>query len=146
MMMLQRFSMLLVTGALVELFLFVQVALWIGFVPMVLLAVGTSLLGMLLMRVQGESMRQQLLFALSRGELAGPAVVQGGMGWIGALLLILPGFLTDVLGLACLVPDVRRRVVRYFLGRSGAGGGSRSASRNDRVIEGNFTRELDEGS
>ena len=123
-----------------------QVALWIGFFPMVLLAVGTSLLGMLLLQVQGESMRRQLSLALSRGERAGPAVVQGGMGWIGALLLILPGFLTDVLGLACLVPGVRRRLGRYFLRQSGAGGGSRPSSRGSRVIEGDFTREMDEGS
>lgn len=149
MMMFPRFSMLMVSAALAELFLFVQVALWIGFVPMVLLAVMTSLLGMMLMQLQGAALRQQLSLALARGELPAPALLQGGMGWVGAALLILPGFITDALGLLCLIPVVRRGVARYFLSQSTAagaappGGGPRSRPRGSRVIEGDFTRERD---
>lgn len=144
MMVLQRFSMLLVTGALVELFLFVQVALWIGFLPMVLLAVATSLAGVMLMQLQGEAMRQQLSLALTRGELPAPVLVQGGMGWVGALLLTLPGFLTDALGLLCLIPGVRRRLARYFLSRPASPGGGSQGPRGPRVLEGDYTRERDD--
>lgn len=136
--------MLLVTGALVELFLFVQVALWIGFLPMVMLAVATSLAGMMLMQLQGVALRQRLSLALA-GKLPAPTLLQGGMGWFGALLLIIPGFLTDILGLVCLIPGIRRRLVRYFLTRLGTGeGGPGSHPRGARIIEGDFTREREE--
>ena len=136
--------MVLMAGALAELFLFVQVALWIGFLPMVLVAISTTLFGLTLMQLQGEGMRQRLSLAFSRGELPGPALVQGGMGWVGALLLVLPGFLTDALGLVCLIPMVRRRLAHYVLNRPASAGGP-ARPRGPRVIEGDFTRERDDG-
>jgi UPF0716 protein FxsA len=78
------------------------------------------------------------------GKLPAPTLLQGGMGWFGALLLIIPGFLTDILGLVCLIPGIRRRLTHYFLTRSGAGEAGSGAPRGPRIIEGDFTRERED--
>jgi UPF0716 family protein affecting phage T7 exclusion len=64
----QKFSLVLLAGVLGELYLFFKVAVWIGFLPMVVLAVATSMLGVALLRMQGLALQQQLNLALTRGE------------------------------------------------------------------------------
>ena len=68
-------------GALAELYVFVKVAVWIGFFPMVLLAAATSMLGTVLLRLQGLALGQQLNLALARGRLPAPALLEGGV-WV----------------------------------------------------------------
>ena len=63
----QKFSWLFLMGALGELYLFVKVAVWIGFLPMVLLAAGTSMLGVVMLRLQGAVLWEKLSLALTRG-------------------------------------------------------------------------------
>jgi len=141
----QKFSWLLLMGALGELYLFVKVAVWIGFLPMVLLAAGTSMLGVVLLRLQGALLWEKLGLALTRGELPAPLLLEGGMGWVSAVLLIIPGFFTDALGVFCLIPAVRRGLARRLLqGRSASGPGDEPPRpRGPRTIEGDFTREKD---
>lgn len=133
-------------GALAELYVFVKVAVWIGFFPMVLLAAATSMLGTVLLRLQGLALGQQLNLALARGRLPAPALLEGGVGWISAVLLIIPGFITDALGFLCMVPAVRRGIARHLLAKQDAsvGGSEPPRHRGPRTIEGDFTREKDE--
>jgi len=141
----QKFSWLFLMGALGELYLFVKVAVWIGFLPMVLLAAGTSMLGVVLLRLQGAVLWEKLSLALTRGELPAPVLLEGGMGWLSAVLLIIPGFFTDALGVLCLIPAVRRGLARRLLqGQAAPPGGGRPPPGGPRTIEGDFTREKDD--
>ena len=144
-MFLQKFSFVLLGGVLGELYLFFKVAVWIGFLPMVLLAAATSMLGVVLLRMQGLALQQQLNLALTRGEFPASALAEAGSGWISAVLLIIPGFFTDALGFLCLIPAVRRLLVRQFLPKPSTVDtrGSEPARRGPRTIEGDFTREDD---
>ena len=139
----QKFSMLFLMGALAELYLFVKVVVWIGFLPMVLLAAATSMLGVVLLQMQGAALRQQLALALMHGKLPAPALFEGGVAWISAVLLIIPGFLTDALGFVCLIPAVRRGLARRLLAERDAtpAGAQGPQSGGPRIIEGDFTRE-----
>jgi UPF0716 protein FxsA len=98
---------LLVTTA-VEIVLFVLVARWLGVGPTVLLVLATSLLGGWLLRSAGLRAWRGLRAAATAGRPPGQEVSQGLLGLLSGLLLVLPGFLTDVLGLALLAPPVRR--------------------------------------
>ncbi len=142
----QKFSWLFLMGALGELYLFVKVAVWIGFLPMVLLAAGTSMLGVVMLRLQGAVLWEKLSLALTRGELPAPVLLEGGMGWLSAVLLIIPGFFTDALGVLCLIPAVRRGLARRLLQGQAApsAGGGRPPPSGPRTIEGDFTREKDD--
>ena len=114
----QKFSWLFLMGALGELYLFVKVAVWIGFLPMVLLAAGTSMLGVVMLRLQGAVLWEKLSLALTRGELPAPVLLEGGMGWLSAVLLIIPGFLTDIAAFILLIPPLRRAIIRFYLRRA----------------------------
>jgi UPF0716 protein FxsA len=142
----QNFSVLLLAGALGELYLFFKVAEWIGFLPMVVLAVATSMLGVVMLRMQGMALQHQLSLALTRGQFPASALVEAGSAWISAVLLIIPGFFTDALGFLCLIPVVRRTLVRRFLPQQAAPPGPQSpptSHKGPRTIEGDFTREED---
>jgi UPF0716 protein FxsA len=141
----QKFSIVLLLGALGELYLFFKVAEWIGFLPMVVLAVATSMFGVALLRLQGMALQHQLSLALTRGELPASALAEAGSAWISAVLLIIPGFFTDALGVLCLIPAVRRMLVRQFFPKPPppAGPGTDTTRHGPRTIEGDFTREKD---
>ena len=81
-----------------------MVGVW-GTLGLVLLG---SLAGLLLLRVQGLQMLRRLSEEGREGRIPGDAIVQGAMIVIGALLLLIPGFITDIIGIALFIPPVRR--------------------------------------
>jgi UPF0716 protein FxsA len=100
----------LVVAIVAEIAVFIVVAHWLGVGLTLLLLVATSLLGGWLLRREGGRAWRALREAGMAGRpdlVAG--VNQGVLGrLLGGLLLAIPGFLTDVAGLALLVPAVRR--------------------------------------
>jgi UPF0716 protein FxsA len=73
-----------------------------------LLVLATSALGGWLLRREGARTWRRFLSAAQQGRAPGAEVSNGVVGLSAAVLLVIPGFLTDVLGLALLVPPVRR--------------------------------------
>lgn len=96
-----------VAAAVVEITVFVLVARRLGVPLAVLLAAGTSVVGVLLLRREGVRAWRRFRAAVDSGEPPGTRVVDGLVGLIGALLLAAPGLVTDVLGALLLVPPVR---------------------------------------
>ena len=97
---------------LAEIALFVWVGGQIGVWAVLALVVLSALGGVLALRGRLGS-----LPALARGGAApGRLLVAGALSVVGAGLLILPGFLTDAMGLALLLPPVQRALIRA-LGR-----------------------------
>lgn len=74
----------------------------------VLLVLATSALGSVLLRREGIRAWRRFRDAVQQGRAPGEQVSDGLVGLAGAVLLVIPGFLTDVAGLALLVPPVRR--------------------------------------
>lgn len=93
---------------LVEIVLFVLVARWLGVAPTILLVLATSLLGGWLLRRGGLRAWRGLRAAGVAGRPPGPEVSQGLLGLLSGALLVVPGFLTDLVGLVLLAPPVRR--------------------------------------
>lgn len=79
-----------------------------------LLATG-AVLGGVLVRHEGGKAWRSLLEARDRPDAMGSRVTDAGLVLVGGILLALPGFLTDAVGLLCLVP-VTRPLVRRALG------------------------------
>jgi UPF0716 protein FxsA len=116
----------------------IAVAHAIGVLLTVLLLVAGWPVGTWLMRAEGRATLRRIRAALAAGRWAGGAdtAVDGALALAGGPLLIVPGFITDVLGLALLVPLVRRWAVALVVRRGrrrsqrrggGFGGGSRRA-------------------
>ncbi|RME74385.1 MAG: FxsA family protein [Planctomycetota bacterium] len=98
----------------------------IGVLATVALFFGTSLLGLLLLRLEGIVLLWQLLRWVDetqqRGEIEPPPLdaIAGSLPRLfGGLLLVLPGFVSDALGLVLLLPPGRwwlsRRIERWLL-------------------------------
>lgn len=98
----------------VELWLLIHVGEILGGWTTVGLVMMTSILGASLVRSQGISTVIQVREKLARGETPGQEIVEAMMLAVAGLLLILPGFITDFLGLILLTPITRIPVARYF--------------------------------
>jgi UPF0716 protein FxsA len=131
---------------LLEIYVLIKVGEAIGAIPTVSLVVFTAVLGALLLRHQGFYTLQKVRSSMDRGEAPARPLLEGAILLIGGFLLLLPGFITDVLGLLSLVPAVRRFVIRRFLTigfRSGPppSGTQGPSGRPPRTIEGEYRRE-----
>ena len=102
--------------ALVEVVVFVLVANWIGLGWTVLATLATSALGLLLLGRQGTRALTELRERGRERRPAGRALGDAGLVAVGGLLMLLPGFLGDLVGLLCLLPPTRP-LVRGLLGR-----------------------------
>jgi UPF0716 protein FxsA len=82
----------------------------IGMAPAVLILVGLSLLGGVLVRNEGLRGWRRLRVAARSGQPPGDEALNSVAGLLAALLLLIPGYLTAVVGLIMLIPPVRRAV------------------------------------
>jgi len=116
-----------------ELLAFVMVASLIGWLRAAALFVGTSVVGVLLLRKSGRAdlARFRAAFA-EQGVRAVHLETPGVATIIGGILLTFPGFITDALGAALFVPIIRRWTTARLatLARD-----RRQGRRDDRVID-----------
>jgi UPF0716 protein FxsA len=108
--------LLLVLWPLVEIAVFLQVVAWIGVLDTLAVMVAISLCGAWLVKRQGIGTLARMRSELDDGRIPTGPMTDGGLLAAAGFLLLLPGFVTDVGGLALLVPPVRG-VVRRGLGR-----------------------------
>jgi UPF0716 protein FxsA len=92
---------------LLELFVIVQVAGMAGTLNTVALLVLISVVGTLLIKWQGVGLARRLMSTLNQGRLPRSELLDGAMLLVAGTLLLTPGFVTDALGLALLLPPVR---------------------------------------
>ncbi|MCD5971784.1 membrane protein FxsA [Pseudomonas syringae] len=112
------FLLLFLLFPVLELFVLVRVGMSIGFFPTFLMVVATSLLGLFVIRVAGFATAMRARESLSRGELPAQQMLEGLMIAVGGGLLLLPGFISDILGVICLLPITRRVLVNTMRKRA----------------------------
>jgi UPF0716 protein FxsA len=100
-----------------ELAVIIQVGQAIGVWWTIGLLVADSILGSVLMRSQGRAAWRRFNAAVQEGRVPAREVLDGALVVFGGLLLLTPGFLTDVLGLALLIPPTRALVRRVLVRR-----------------------------
>lgn len=100
---------------LLELYVLIRIGSMIGIWPVLLGMVLTSVSGAILLRTQGISTWRRLQEAIARGDVPALEMLEGAILLIASVLLLAPGFLSDVIGLVCLIPLIRRGLARYLL-------------------------------
>ncbi|HEX7059843.1 MAG TPA: FxsA family protein [Solirubrobacterales bacterium] len=101
-----------------ELYVIIQIGQLIGIWATLALLLADALLGSLLLRHQGRGAWRRFNEALAARRFPGREVADGVLIVIGGTLLLTPGFITDVFGLALLLPPTRaiaRRLMRPLL-------------------------------
>ncbi|MBY6241797.1 FxsA family protein [Methylosinus sp. Sm6] len=100
----------------VEILAFVFVVEVLGVIAAIVLGVGTTLLGLADVKRLYLYLRQRL--AEPHGETGRSGnLLEGGIEAVGSLLLILPGFASDLVGLALKAPSVRARLADRIRGK-----------------------------
>ncbi len=107
----RAFLFLLLLFPLIELAVLIKVGSAIGVLPTLLLIIGSAVLGSVLLRVAGVATAWRARERLARGELPEQEMLEGLLIAVGGGLLLLPGFISDLFGLLCLLPFTRRLLV-----------------------------------
>ena len=108
--------LLFIAVPIAELAVILEVGQAIGVWWTIALLVADSILGSILMRMQGRAAWRRFNETVQAGRAPAREVLDGALVIFGGALLLTPGFLTDILGLILLVPP-SRAVVRAVLRR-----------------------------
>ncbi|MGG7092072.1 FxsA family protein [Shewanella indica] len=101
----------------VELSVLIRVGEVLGSWNTVALVILTAVVGVSLVRSQGLSTLMSVQKKLAVGEAPGQEIVEGMMLAMAGILLLIPGFVTDLIGLILLTPITRAPLARYFYQR-----------------------------
>ena len=102
--------LLLILWPVAELLVAIKVAETVGVLATLLALAVTWPLGLWLVRAEGRSGWRRFRAAIAAGRPPGNEVVHGALGLAGGALLIVPGFLSDLVGLVLLAPPSRALV------------------------------------
>jgi len=99
---------------LIEIALFIQIGGLIGLWPTLAIVVLTAVAGTMLVRGQGAMAMGNLRGSFSRLEDPTEPLAHGAMILVSGALLLTPGFFTDAIGFALLMPPVRSAVFAWL--------------------------------
>jgi UPF0716 protein FxsA len=115
------FLLVLIGVPVLEVLAFIEVGRAIGWLLALILLLGASVIGARLLRIQGRAAIERVSLAVSEHRAPGAAAIEGALGFLGAALLVVPGFITDFLGVLLLVPLTRslarRRISAHYAAR-----------------------------
>jgi UPF0716 protein FxsA len=109
-----RLILLFVGLPLLELMILIQLGRWIGLWPTLALVLVTGVVGAALAKAQGLRAWLRIRSELASGRVPMGDLLDGLMILIGGVVLLTPGLLSDLFGLALLVPGPRHAFKRYL--------------------------------
>ena len=118
-------ALLFLVVPLVELYVIIQVGQAIGALNTVGILLLDSLIGGWLMKREGLAVFRRLQAKLEQGEVPGSELVDAFLILFGGALMLTPGFISDIVGMALLLPPVRPLRARPVLRGSRAERASR---------------------
>lgn len=131
---------LFIVVPLLELYVLIEVGAQLGALTVIGLLVAAAIAGGLLLRWQGFSLARRVRETLERGEVPAIEMMEGAMVLTAGVLLILPGFLSDIVAIGLLLPWLRTALILRFVAarRKNAAG---QEPRRPQIIEGEYRRE-----
>jgi UPF0716 protein FxsA len=130
----------------IEIYLLLEVGSLLGVFPTLVVIVFTAGVGTYLFRKQGFVTWKRVQESFAKGEIPAYEMIEGPILLVGGLLLITPGFFSDLLGFACLIPPVRKAIAKYILEqywiKAQPGSPFHPAAKQPDALEGEFKKEL----
>lgn len=135
---------------LIEIALFITVGGWLTLWPTLAIVLATGIIGTHLVRKQGLKVLSELRSSMSQMRDPLSPLAHGALVVLAGVLLLTPGFFTDAVGFALLVPAVRQAVIAFVASRvqvasfgtgfqAGPHRNPRENVRYDDVIEGEYS-------
>ena len=125
------FSIILVPIA--EIYLLIKIGSKIGAIYTVLLILMTAIIGIYYAKYEGLNTLKSGFVQLSKNETPAYEVISGAAIAFGALLLIIPGFLTDTLGFLFIFPISRKFIFKLVSNKT-----SQRYEKKNNFIDGEF--------
>ena len=117
----------------IEIYLFIKIGSQIGAITTIFLILTTAIVGVYYAKYEGLNTLKSGFAQLSRNEAPTYEMISGGLIAIAALLLIVPGFATDIIGFLLIFPITRK----IFLSKFDKKLKSKRSEKND-FIDGEF--------
>jgi UPF0716 protein FxsA len=99
---------------LIEIYLFIQIGGQIGAFNTILIILLTAVIGIYFVRLQGLTTLKSGVTQLYRNQIPIYEMMSGAALAVAALLLIIPGFATDVIGFLLILPFTRNLIFKYL--------------------------------
>jgi len=106
--------LLLISIPLIEIYLFIKIGSYIGAFNTVSLILITAIVGIIYARYEGFNTLRSGMSQLIKNEIPVYEIISGAALTFAALLLILPGFATDLMGLILIFPPTRKLILKNF--------------------------------
>jgi len=90
-----------------EIYLLIKIGHYLGAFNTILVVIVTGLLGAYLAKLQGIRTMTRVRESLNRGELPAEQMLDAVLIFVAGIVLLTPGFITDLAGIAILVPNTR---------------------------------------
>ncbi len=95
-----------------DLLLLIAIGRHIGYLEMIFIVIGVGIVGAVIAEREGLNTFRRVKDELYRGNLPTDEFTDGLLVLIGAVMLIAPGLITDIIGILCLIPQSRRYIKR----------------------------------
>jgi len=119
---------------LIEIYLMIKIGYMIGAFNTIFLIFFTAITGVYFAKLQGINAIRSGFNQLVKNEIPIYEIISGAALAFAALLLIIPGFLTDVMGFLLIIPFTRK----FFIKTISSKFNKKKVNNNEDVIEGNF--------
>ena len=130
-------ALILILGiALIEIYLFIKIGSQIGALNTVLLILITAIVGIWYARYEGFNTLRSGMSQLVRNEVPLYEMISGAAIAFAALLLILPGFATDIIGILLIFPVTRKIILSKYSKKYSSKKKSKNVGKN--FIEGEY--------
>ena len=137
-----RLFLIFLIVPLIEIALFIQVGGLIGLLPTLAIVIVTAIIGTIMVRSQGLATLNKLRGSLENVSDPTEPLVHGAMILFSGALLLTPGFFTDAVGFALLVPGIRTSIFHAVRSRinivSAQSHPSQSSPVDDTIIDAEY--------
>ena len=124
----------IITIPLIEIYLMIKVGGVIGAFNTIFLIFFTAAAGIYFARLAGLSTLKSGFNQLIKNEIPVYEIISGAALAFAALLLIIPGFLTDIIGFLLIIPITRKIFIKSISSKFK----NKKVNNNEDIIEGNF--------
>ena len=107
--------LLIILIPIIEIYLFIKIGSQIGAITTILLIISTAIIGVYYAKYEGLNTLKSGFIQLSKNKTPAYEVLSGAAIAIAALLLIIPGFATDVIGFLIIFPITRKLLFSKFI-------------------------------
>ena len=122
----------------IEIYLFIKIGSQIGAITTILLIFITAIVGVYYAKYEGLNTLKAGFLQLRRNETPAYEIISGAAIAFAALLLIIPGFATDIFGFLILFPASRKFFIKKFTNKF-----KKKENENNNFIDGEF-EDIDE--